>query len=164
MIRTSSLALGLVVILLLTATGRASAQTTTQSSSGATGSASTAQAAQPDALPPGFDNEKKAPENPWRRFEIVSVGAFPISLFYVGFGFDLERYIGSNFDYNYAPWPLSTSTSITDTDRVVRIASAVGLSLVIGGIDAIIHAAKVRAAQRRAAAETIELDSARTGD
>jgi hypothetical protein len=118
------------------------------------------------ALPPGFGETKAKPENPWRRFEIVSVGAFPISLFYMGFGFDLGGYIGSGFDSRYAPWPFQSSASVlpTDSQRVVRIASAVGLSLVIGGIDAIIHAAKIKAEARREAAKSVELDSAGAGD
>jgi len=122
--------------------------------------------ASPSALPPGFGQTEAKPENPWRRFEIVSIGAFPISLFYMGFGFDLGGYIGSGFDSRYAPWPFQNSSSVlpTDSQRLGRIGAAVGLSLVIGGIDAIIHQAKIKAAARREAAKSVELDSGGAGD
>jgi len=139
--------------------------TTAQQAPAQAAQASSSATAAPDALPPGFGETEKT-ENPWRRFEIVSLGAFPISLFYVGFGFDLGRYFGSDFDYRYAPWPFQSSASIlpSDSERLVRLASAAVLSLAIGGVDAIIHAGKMRAAQQRTAAKTIELDSAGAGD
>jgi len=171
--------MALFVVLFLTAAGILAAQAAGGSSTAATPGpglqatppqTTTPQAtppqAAPDALPPGFDEAEAKPENPWRRFEIVSLGAFPLSLFYVGFGFDLGHYIGSDFDYRYAPWPFQNSASIlpSDSERLVRIASAAALSLAIGSVDAIIHAGKMRAAQQRAAAETIELDSGGAGD
>ncbi|HUW42536.1 MAG TPA: hypothetical protein VMV90_16140 [Rectinemataceae bacterium] len=128
--------------------------------------ASSAVGASPSALPPGFGQTEAKPENPWRRFEIVSIGAFPISLFYMSFGFDLGGYVGSGFDSRYAPWPFQNSSSVlpTDSQRLGRIGAAVGLSLVIGGIDAIIHQAKLKAEARREAAKSVELDSGGAGD
>ncbi|MCK7480367.1 MAG: hypothetical protein M0C28_26285 [Candidatus Moduliflexus flocculans] len=41
-----------------------------------------------------------------RRFEIISLGAFPILLFYTRVAFDLRRWVGNGFDATYAPWPL----------------------------------------------------------
>ncbi|MDA8424738.1 MAG: hypothetical protein M0Z80_01255 [Treponema sp.] len=132
----------------------------------ASGGASSATGASPSALPPGFGPTDTKPEDPWRRFEIISIGAFPISLFYMGFGFDLGGYIGSGFDSRYAPWPFQNSSSIlpTDSQRLGRIGAAIGLSLVIGGIDAIIHQAKIKAEARREAAKSVELDSGGAGD
>ncbi len=146
-------------------TGTAAADTAAGAGTGG-GAPSTAPAAAAAALPPGFGETETKPENPWRRFEIVSIGAFPIALFYTGFGYDLGGYIGSGFDSRYAPWPFQNSASIlpTDSQRLTRIASAVGLSLFIGGIDAIIHAAKIRAEARQEAAKRVELDSAGAGD
>lgn len=97
------------------------------------------------------------PENPFSRFEIVSLGSFPIMLFYTGFAFDLERYVTNGFDYSYAPWPFKNekSASLSDQERVTRISIALGASLIVGGIDAYIRAAKAKKDKRlREAAES----------
>jgi hypothetical protein len=88
-------------------------------------------------------------ENPFGRFEIVSLGAFPIMLFYVGFAFDLERYVENGFDTSYAPWPFkgATSATLSDKERITRLSVALGSSLIIGGVDAYLHAKKVKAAR-----------------
>jgi len=127
-------------------------------------SSAAAPAAMP--LPASSSTPEYKPENPWRRFEIVSLGAFPISLFYVGFASDIGSYVGSNFDYRYAPWPFQSAASIlpTDSQRLIRLGTAAALSLVIGGIDAIIHAHKMRAKEQKPPAESIQLDSAGAGD
>lgn len=107
--------------------------------------AATAQAAAP---PPA------APENPIGRFEIVSLGSFPIMLFYTGFAFDLTQYAASNFDSAYAPWPFKNeySAPLSDADRLTRIGVALGACVVVGAVDAYIHAQKARAAKRLRAA------------
>ncbi|OHD22858.1 MAG: hypothetical protein A2Y38_09710 [Spirochaetes bacterium GWB1_59_5] len=73
-----------------------------------------------------------------RRFEIVSLGAFPILLFYTRFGFDLKRYVQHGFSAEYAPWPLKSETSYvaSDDEQILSVATAVGLSLAFGAIDA----------------------------
>ena len=140
-----ALGIGLAAVLLsLAAAPPLTAQVQPQPSSAATTAASPPAAASALAFVPA------ASENPFRRFEIVSLGAFPIMLFYADFGFDLQRFFAHNFDSYYAPWPFKNPTSapITDTDRYERIGVALGACVIVGGIDAFIHAAKVRKARR----------------
>jgi len=104
--------------------------------------------AQADALPLMKAPEK--PENPLSRLEIVSLGSFPIMLFYTGFVFDLGRFFANNFDTAYAPWPIQSSYSapLSESDRVVRLGVALGASFAVGGIDAYLHQAKLKKARR----------------
>ncbi|MGA2547698.1 MAG: hypothetical protein ABSF43_14190 [Rectinemataceae bacterium] len=104
-------------------------------------------AAQDDAIPLAISEK---PENPYSRFEIVSLGSFPIMLFYTGFVFDLGRYAANNFDSSYAPWPFQSaySVALSDSDRLTRIGAALGASMVVGAIDAYLHAAKLKKAKR----------------
>ena len=98
------------------------------------------------------------PENPFSRFEIVSLGSFPIMLFYTGFTFDLGRYVANGFSASYAPWPFQNeySAALTDSDRLTRIGAALGASMVVGAIDAYLHAEKLKKARRlHAAAESL---------
>jgi hypothetical protein len=113
---------------------------------GAEGSGS--QTAAADALPELVESK---PENPFSRFEIVSLGSYPITLFYVDFAFDLKRYYDNGFDSAYIP--LLSSSSLTDKDRWTRLGVALGVSCFVGVLDAIIHAAKVQAAKRQSEAE-----------
>ncbi|MDP2816325.1 MAG: hypothetical protein Q8O19_06575 [Rectinemataceae bacterium] len=71
------------------------------------------------------------------RFEIISVGAFPIMLFYTDLGFGIGRYLSSGFDSRYAPWPFRDSSSILpdDSERLVRIGVAAGISFAIAIFD-----------------------------
>ncbi len=148
---------GLAALLCLLATGLLFGQT-----SGAPGSGQTQPGSQPagglatapasrsaaaaGAMPPGFGPSQAAPENPWRRFEIVSLGSFPIMLFYTQFGADFGLYASHGFNQAYAPWPFKTVSSYSPgtSEQVARLGAAFVLSLVIGGIDAVIHAAKTR--------------------
>jgi hypothetical protein len=120
-----------------------------QSPSGAQGSADekAKAAADEDSLP---EPDQVKEENPFSRFEIVSLGSYPIMLFYVGFAFDLQRYFASGNDPNYAPWPFTTSysTPLSNSERLTRLGVTLGVSCAIGAIDAIIHASKVKAAKR----------------
>ena len=72
-----------------------------------------------------------------RRFEIVSLGAFPILLFYSRIALDASRYIGNGFDAAYAPWPFRNEYSYQpDGDEQWLAAKmALGLSLVVGVVD-----------------------------
>lgn len=150
-----ALGIGLAALLMsLAASAPLSAQLQTPSSPPASTSSAPAPPAAPAAaaVAPAADLllAPSAPENPLRRFEIVSLGAFPIMLFYSDFGFDLQRYFAHNFDSFYAPWPFKNPTSapITDLDRYTRIGAALGACMIVGGIDAYIHAMKVRKARR----------------
>jgi hypothetical protein len=89
-------------------------------------------------------------ENPFSRFEIVSLGSFPITLFYAGFVFDLQRYFANGRDSKYAPWPFKNaySATLTDSDRILRLSCALGASFVVGVADAFLHAKKQKAAER----------------
>ena len=97
-----------------------------------------------------FPTASAKPENPFRRFEIVSLGAFPIMLFYSDFFFDLDRYAANGFNYLYVPWPFKTQSSapLTDSDRYARIGAALGACVVVGAVDAYLHAMKIKKAQR----------------
>jgi hypothetical protein len=98
------------------------------------------------ALP---EEEPKA-ENPFRRLEIVSLGSYPISLFYIGFIYDIKRYYENNRESAYLPWPFNATSSVSldNAERVSRLEAALCLSFTVGVIDAIIHASKVKKAKR----------------
>ena len=76
----------------------------------------------------------------WTRFETVAVGSFPISMFYVGFGFDMAAYASSNFNSLYAPWPFKNpqAPALTDSEKVYRLSGALILSVGIAVIDALL--------------------------
>ena len=126
--------------------GLAAAESLTAQTQASSPSAAPAAAASSTALPLA----PSGPENPFRRFEIVSLGTFPIMLFYSDFGFDLQRYSAHNFDSLYAPWPIKSPTSapLTDSERYARIGVALGACVIVGAIDAYFHAMKVRKARR----------------
>ena len=97
-------------------------------------------------------------ENPFSRFEIVSLGAFPIMLFYTSFAFDLGSYVANGFDSTYAPWPFKSAKSavLSDKDRITRLSVTLGASLIVGAVDAYMHAKKLEKAKRlREASETL---------
>jgi hypothetical protein len=114
-----------------------------------------------------------------RRFEIVSIGAFPWAVFYASFAFDSCRYFtgyscGFSFDnlssganpftfvqlsqtdYNpvYAPWPFKSAASYagTDEEKYLTIVTAVSLALVVGIVDYAILKLRERSAARNQAA------------
>lgn len=75
-----------------------------------------------------------------RRYEIVSLGAFPLLLFYTRFGFDLKRFIDNGFSSEYAPWPFKNENSYeaTDDEQMTSVLTAAGLSLAFGAVDALL--------------------------
>ena len=97
------------------------------------------------ALPEPYVKEEFPPwAHGLRRFEIISLGAFPILLFYTRFVYDTSLFFGSGFDSDgfdsrFAPWPFRNENSYTPTDdeQIARVLTAAGLSLVLGGIDAL---------------------------
>ena len=151
---------GLLALILLAGASLLLAQTAAQATAptgqqpastapaAAPSAAAAAAAAQADALPLLTPNA--SPENPLLRLEIVSLGSFPIMLFYTGFVFDLGRYFSNNLDSSYAPWPFQSiySAPLSDSDRLTRAGVALGASLVVGGIDAFLHQMKLRKARR----------------
>ena len=127
----------LVLLLLFVAVVCAAGESAPSSSS------SSGQTAAAGALPAGFGSDSR--ENPFRRFEIIAFGAFPIMLFYADFGFDLRNYLAHGFDYRYAPWPFKSNSYSVDPSQgelFLRIGAAAGLSLAFAGADAIIRSLK----------------------
>lgn len=76
--------------------------------------------------------------NSLRRFEIISLGAFPILLFYTRLTMDATRYAQNGFSTMYAPWPFKNENSYTPSndEQLKSVLVAGGLSLVFGAIDA----------------------------
>lgn len=79
--------------------------------------------------------------SPWayslRRFEIVSLGAFPILLFYSRIALDMGRFAGNGFDSSYAPWPFRNEFSYKPdaSEQWLAVKVAFGLSLGVGALD-----------------------------
>lgn len=75
-----------------------------------------------------------------RRFEIVSLGAFPILLFYTRVGYDVSLFVKNDFDTSYAPWPFKNEYSydLSDDEQIGCVLTAAGLSLVFGAVDAVL--------------------------
>ncbi len=75
----------------------------------------------------------------WRT-ATTGTGSFPFTYFFTNLVFDLARFGISGFDTDYAPWPFRTQSSagITQGERIARIGTAFGFSLVIGLLDAIL--------------------------
>lgn len=103
--------------------------------------------ASPSPLPEAYAAEE-FPE--WalslRRWEIVSLGAFPIALFYTHMVFDVSRYIGSGFDSAYAPWPLKNEFSYkpSPSEWGLMFLTAGAVAAAVGLTDAIILRIKRR--------------------
>ncbi len=76
--------------------------------------------------------------NDLRRFEIISLGVFPIVLFYTRLTMDITRYAQNEFSPVYAPWPFKNENSYapSDDEQFKSILVAGGLSLAFGAIDA----------------------------
>ncbi len=77
--------------------------------------------------------------NTIRRYEIVSLGAFPILLFYTRFGFEIQRFIQNGFASAYVPWPFKNENSYvpTDEEQLQSVLTAAGLTVAFGVLDAI---------------------------
>ena len=75
-----------------------------------------------------------------RRFEIVSLGAFPLLLSYTRLAVDIARFIGNDFAPEYTPWPFKPTNAIpfTTGEQWSCVYVAAGLSLAFGLADALI--------------------------
>jgi len=97
-------------------------------------------------LPEPYDKDE-FPEwmNTVRRYEIVSLGAFPILLFYTRFGFEIQRFIQSGFSASYVPWPFKNESSYvpTDEEQLQSVLTAAGLAIAFGALDAILVTIKL---------------------
>ncbi len=67
-----------------------------------------------------------------RRWEIVSLGVYPIALFYTRLVFDFDRYARSGFEPFYAPWPFKNEYSYSPTQAEHR-SVYVTAALIAGG-------------------------------
>ena len=121
-----------------------------------------AEAASAPAVSPALGSGAAKEENPFSRFEIVSLGSVPIVLFYTDFAFDLQRCAAHDFSRAYAPWPIKDESYVALTQEEVawRLGTALGLACVVGAVDGFIHATKLKAAKRqREAKVTIESEA-----
>jgi len=75
----------------------------------------------------------------WRA-EVVFVGSFPFTFFFVLEGYDTYKYAANDFSSSYAPWPFRTSDEITyTTDEVFwLVVSALASSAVVSLVDFIL--------------------------
>jgi hypothetical protein len=92
-----------------------------------------------------------------RRFDIITFGVFPFSMFAVTFFTDMIRWNDANgLDFSeegrrYAPWPMKSAGAVEMTgeehERTIMI--AIGLSLSVALIDLVIHKIKQSKDRRR---------------
>jgi hypothetical protein len=99
--------------------------------------------------------------NSLRRFEIVSLGSFPILLFYSRIALDLGRFAGNGFDASYAPWPFRNEFSYKpdNSEQWLAVKVAFGLSLGVGVLDYFLVSR--RKARQQVPVDTIFPDSLR---
>lgn len=98
-------------------------------------------ATNPDSLPePYGDDEFPVWAQALRRFEIVSLGAFPLLLSYSRLAVDIARFIGKDFAPEYAPWPFKPTNAapFTAEEQWSCVLVAAGLAAAFGLADAII--------------------------
>jgi len=117
--------------------------------------------AQAQSLSTDKPTEAKPTELPqwvkdFRRFDVITFGAFPFSIFFVTFATDMIRWKDeNNFDFSeegrrYAPWPLKSAGAVemTNDEYAKTILLAVGVSAAIALVDLMIVNIK-RAKERR---------------
>lgn len=118
-------------------TGTTDGQTAsaTPSGSATAGPGQATQSTQTEPVPYS-PNEFPAWERDLRRGEIITIGAFPITLVVSSLGFQLVRYVQNGFSQDYAPALVgSGSAPLTTPQRTGIILSAVGISALIAVID-----------------------------
>lgn len=111
-----------------------------------------AQAASPSPLPEPYSAEEfPAWSRSLRRWEIISIGVFPIALFYTRFAMDTSRFVQNGFQARFAPWPFKNEYSYAPSadEQRAAVAVAAGLALGVGILDMILL-------QRREAARGAE--------
>ncbi len=133
-------ALGLVACLAVASLPAQSSSGTTTAGTTTAGT-TTAGTTNPDSLPePYGDDEFPAWARALRRFEIVSLGAFPLLLSYTRLAVDIARFVGNDFAPGYAPWPFKPTNAVpfTAEEQWSCIFVAAGLAAAFGLADAII--------------------------
>jgi len=92
-----------------------------------------------------------------RRFDIITFGSFPFSLFFVSFIMDSVRWYNENrWDMSeqgrrYAPWPMKSASAyeMSNNEYAQMFLIAAGLSLCIATIDLLIVHSKRNKERRR---------------
>jgi len=88
-----------------------------------------------------------------RRFDVITFGSFPFSMFVITFATDMFRWYNANgMDFNdrrYAPWPLKSAGAVDMTAEEYQrtILLAAGLSVVLALTDFVI--VKIRRSNER---------------
>jgi len=122
--------------------------------------------AQAQSLSTDKPTEAKPTELPqwrkdFRRFDVITFGAFPFSMFFVTFATDMIRWRdANNFDFSeegrrYAPWPLKSAGAVemTNDEYAKTILIAVGVSAAIALVDLFI--VKIKRAKERRSIESL---------
>lgn len=89
---------------------------------------------------PAGATRKDVGKKAWRAL-VTGAGAFPFAYFYTNFVFDGLRFVENGFDVQYAPWPFKTqySAEVSVSETFVRLGVSIGLSAVIGVLDALVR-------------------------
>jgi len=80
-------------------------------------------------------NEEEAPKLPqWvrdlRRWDIITFGVFPFSMFFVTFAADMIRWSETDFsDNRYAPWPMKSKDAVAMTSEEYLRTVLIGISV-----------------------------------
>ena len=95
-----------------------------------------------------------------RRWEIITFGVFPFSMFFTTFGVDMVRWSNNGWDRRYAPWPMKSAGAIAmeRKETEMTIAIAAGVSIGVSIIDLII--VQIKRAKERKRAEAIPVGTA----
>ncbi len=133
------------------ASGGTAPQTPAPGGSGQSG----AQASGPQPVPYSPD-EFPAWSRDLRRFEIISIGAFPVALLVSSASFQLVRYAQSGFSQAYVPAVLgSGATPLSAQEKIRVLVAGVGLSLAVGLTDYILGRMKAENANAAAGPGTV---------
>ncbi|MDR2542313.1 MAG: hypothetical protein LBC80_02545 [Treponema sp.] len=87
-----------------------------------------------------------------RRWNIITFGVFPFSMFFVTFATDMVRWGDTGYtDRRYAPWPLKSAGAVEMTSNEYRrtVLTAAGVSVTVALIDLLIVKIKRDKERRR---------------
>ena len=116
-------------------TGSTAGSTASGSTSGGTAATNAGQAAKNEPVPYS-PTEFPTWVNDLRRAEIITIGAFPISLLVTSLTYQLYRYVQNGFSQAYAPALLGSGANpLSNQERIGVIISGIGVSMVIALVD-----------------------------
>lgn len=101
---------------------------------------------------PYGDDEFPDWANYLRRYEVITLGTLPFATLSVTTIYGLYRYIDHDFDKNYIPNPFAFTSSAANLDKDEQkliLLSAIGVSVVAGTVDLIIHIVKKEKAKKK---------------